>query len=115
MSQDWNTNIPLCECTELHVECSSFCVGGLLLGDMGVRSCLMVTEVIPEQVSENVEVLTVSFSNGEFGFLCQKQEKFSIRIMNENMTITSSPMQGLQMSRAISLLHTHIYVSSCYR
>jgi len=30
MFQDWNTNIPFCQCTELHVECSSCCVGGLL-------------------------------------------------------------------------------------
>jgi len=70
----------------------------------------MVTAVIPEQVSQDVEVLPVSFSNGEFGFLCQKQEEFSIRIMNENMTITSNLVQGLQMSRAIPLLHTHIYL-----
>jgi len=106
MFQDWNANVPLCECTELHVECSSSCfVGGLLLGDMGVRSCLMVTAVIPEQVSRNVEVLPERFSNGEFGFLCQKQDEFSIRIMNENMTITSNLVQGLRVSRAIPLLH----------
>jgi hypothetical protein len=68
----------------------------------------MVTSVIPEQVSQNVEILPVSFSNGEFGFLCQKQEEFSIRIMNENMTITNNLVQGLRMSRTIYLLHTHI-------
>ena len=95
MFQDWNTNIPLCECTELHVECSSCFVGGLLLGDRGVRSGLMITAVIPEQVLWNVEVLPVSFSNGKCGFLCQKQEEFSIRIMNENMTITSNRVRGL--------------------
>ena len=110
MFQDWNINIPLCECTELHVECSLCFVGGLLLGDMGVRSCLMVTAVIPEQVSWNVGVLPVSFSNGEFGFLCQKQEEFSIRVMNENMTITSNLVQGLQMSRAIPLLHIFAFM-----
>jgi hypothetical protein len=47
--------MPLCDCTELHVECSYCSVGGLLLGDMGVRSCLMVSAVIREQVSWNVE------------------------------------------------------------
>jgi len=35
MFQDWNTNIPVCKCTDLHVECSSCFVGGLLLDDMG--------------------------------------------------------------------------------
>jgi hypothetical protein len=70
----------------------------------------MVTAVIPEQVSWNVEVLPVSFSNGEFGFLCQKKEEFSIRIMNENMTITSNLVQGLRMSRTIPLLHIYAFL-----
>jgi hypothetical protein len=38
----------------------------------GIRSGLMVTALIPEQVSLNFEVLPVGFSNYEFGFLCQK-------------------------------------------
>jgi len=38
----------------------------------GIRPGLMVTAVIPEQVSWIVEVLPVSFSNCEFGVLCQK-------------------------------------------
>jgi hypothetical protein len=42
MLQDRNTNMPLRECTELHAEFSSYFEGGLLLGDMGVRFCLMV-------------------------------------------------------------------------
>lgn len=70
-----------------------------------VRSGLMVTAIITEQVSWSVEVLPLSFSNGEFGFLCEKQEEFSIIIVNENRTITSNLVQGLRMSRAIPLLH----------
>jgi hypothetical protein len=71
----------------------------------------MVTTVIPEQVSWNVEVLPVSFSNGQFGFLCPpKKEECSIRIMNENMTITSNLVQELRMSRFIPLLHVYAFM-----
>jgi hypothetical protein len=71
----------------------------------------MVTTVILEQVSWNVEVLPVSFSNGEFGFLCPKKKmEFSIRIMNENMTITSNLVQELRMSRSIPLLHVYVFM-----
>jgi len=72
----------------------------------------MVTTVILEQVSWNVEVLPVSFSDGQFGFLCQKKKKeeCSIRIMNENMTITSNLVQELRMSRSIPLLHVYAFM-----
>jgi len=47
-------------------------VGGLLLGDMKVSSCLMVTAV-PEQASWNVEVLSISFLMVNFGFYAKNK------------------------------------------
>jgi hypothetical protein len=91
MFQDRNTNMPLCECTELHAEVSSYFEGGLSLGDMGVRFCLMINVLIPKQVSWNVEVLPVSYSNGKFRILCQTDE-YSVRIMNGNRGISSKSL-----------------------